>query len=282
MESLRVTVTGARGQLGTALKTYAPPEWDITALGSDDLDVRDWNAARDQFSDISPDVVIHAAAATNVDRCEREPDWAYEINALGTRNVARAAALVGAQLVYVSTNYVFDGLKTGPYHEFDRPAPISVYGASKLAGEIEAMRATDKCFVVRTASVYAEYGTNFVATMRRLMQAHDRITVVDDQRSNPTYAPDLANAIVQIVERAPFGTYHATNSGTASWHEWASEVKTISGATTNVVAIPASEYTRDARPPANGTLTSLVLNRFGITLPDWRDSLEGCLARWPV
>jgi dTDP-4-dehydrorhamnose reductase len=281
MNPKRVMVTGANGQLGTAIKAVAPSGWLVYGLSSSDLDVRDWNATRERLRDAAPELVIHAAAATNVDRCEREPEWAFEVNALGTRNVARAAAEVGAQMVYVSTNYVFNGTKTNPYHEFDEPDPISVYGASKLAGEAEALHASERCFVVRTASVYAEYGVNFVATMRRLMSSQARITVVDDQFSNPTYAPDLATAIFKIVERGPYGVYHATNTGIASWHEWASEIKRIDAAQTAVVAIPASEYRRDASPPSNGAMTSLALPGIGVSLPDWRDALKRCIATWP-
>jgi len=277
----RVLITGASGQLGQALQGLNRPGWVMQPTTSTDLDIRDWQAVRERFSALSPQLVIHAAAATNVDRCEREPEWAFEVNALGTRHVAQGSALVDAQLVYISTNYVFNGGKSGPYHEFDQPNPISVYGASKLAGEVEALNATSKCHVVRTASVYAEHGNNFVRTMRGLMDRLDRITVVDDQDSNPTYATDLAVAVAEIAARAPFGVYHATNEGTASWHEWAVEIADRIGATTEVVPIPASEFERNAEPPANGTLVSLPLARLGITLPPWRDGLKRCLERWP-
>ena len=282
MRKQTVLLTGANGQLGKAMQATSPDRWDIVPFTSSDLDIRDWRAVRDAYARVKPDLVVHAAAATNVDRCEREPDWAYSVNALGTRHIAKAAALVGAALVYVSTNYVFNGNKSSPYHEFDLTDPISVYGASKLAGEFEAVRASNRYWIARTASVYAEHGTNFVATMRRLMEELPRITVVDDQYSNPTYAADLASAIVQIVEHAPFGTYHVTNAGTASWHEWASEIQRLTGAQCDVAPIPASEYTRDAQPPANGTMISLALDGYGIEIPDWRDALQRCVDRWPA
>lgn len=281
MSKQRVLITGASGQLGQALQALDRPAWVVQPTTSADLDIRDWQAVRDHFTALSPHLVIHAAAATNVDLCEREPAMAFETNALGTRHVAQASALVGAHLVYISTNYVFDGKKSGPYHEFDRPNPISVYGASKLAGEAEALNATPRCHVVRTASVYSEQGHNFVRTMRGLMERLDRITVVDDQYSNPTYAADLARAVAEIADRAPFGVYHATNEGAASWHEWAVEIADRTGATTEVAPIPASEFQRDAEPPENGALVSLSLSGLGIALPLWRDGLKRCLERWP-
>lgn len=280
MRQRRVLITGASGQLGIALEELNDPSWQIRAFTRAELDIRNWTSVRNAISSVQPDLVIHAAAATNVDRCEREPDWAYDVNAVGTRYVAQAAAQVQADLVFVSTNYVFDGTKDTAYHEFDETNPISVYGHSKLAGEREASAATSKLHIVRTASVFAEHGTNFVATMRRLMASNPRITVVDDQFSNPTYARDLAAAIARISSSAPFGTYHVTNSGDTSWHGWATEIRSITGADCDVAPIPASEYRRDASPPANGALQSALLHGLGITLPDWRDALQRCLNAW--
>lgn len=274
----RVAITGASGQLGRALVAFGHDAWEIDALSGGDVDLRDWRAVRDRLGRFGPDLVVHAGAATDVDRCEREPDWAYAVNALGTRHVARAAALVHAELVYVSTNYVFDGAQDAPYHEFDAPRPISVYGASKLAGEHEARAATPRCFVVRTSWLYAEEGRNFVNTMRRLMATQPILRVVADQTGNPTYAADLAAAIDQIVERGPYGTYHAVNAGVTSWHGWACEIARLDGCCDHAIEpIPAAEYQRAAAPPPNGALVSLALPGLGVALPDWRDALRRCL-----
>lgn len=281
MRKRRVVVTGAAGQLGKALLSMQKPDWDCIGLTSEQLDVTRWRDVRDTMSQIAPDLIIHAAAATNVDRCEREQEWAFTVNSLGSRNVAWAAASVAAELVYVSTNYVFNGHKPAPYHEFDDPDPISAYGASKLAGEREVMSATPGCFVIRTASVFSAGEGNFVATMRRLMQSNERITVVDDQTSNPTFTGDLATAIALVVDRAPHGVYHVTNRDTASWHEWAVEVQKLIGAKCKVDPIPAAEYARDASPPMNGTMVSLALADAGIELPSWRDALQRCMQQWP-
>jgi dTDP-4-dehydrorhamnose reductase len=275
----RVIITGTTGQLGRALVAARQDDWDILPINRSNTDLLDWPLVRDRITAYAPDLVIHCAAVTDVDGCESDPQLAYQGNALTTRHVAQAAAACDAQIVYVSTNFVFDGSKASPYHEYDDPAPISVYGHSKLAGEREAQAATERSFVVRTAMVFASEGRNFVLTMRRLMGERDRLPVVNDQIGNPTYAPDLADGIVQIVERAPYGVYHLTNAGTASWYEWAREIAAIDGALTTIDPIPAAEYRRDATPPANGVLTSLALPQLGIELPDWHDALRRCLAQ---
>jgi len=274
----RISVTGANGQLGQALRHLFEKTATVDALARPAFDLTDWRSTRDRIVAFRPDLLIHTGAATDVDACELDPTGAFSVNALGTRHVAAAAAMCGAELVYVSTNYVFDGTKESPYHEFDPVNPISVYGASKLAGERDALNASNRCHVVRTAWLYSEVGRNYALTMRRLMQERDSLTVVADQRGNPTYAGDLAQAIRDIVELAPYGIHHVVNSGNASWFEWAGEIAHITGAATKISPIPASEWQRPARAPANGVLTSLSLPAAGIALPDWRDALRRCLA----
>lgn len=275
----RVAITGITGQLGRALVDVGSDRWEISGHGSTDLDVRDWRAVRDWIVDFDPDVVIHAAANTDVDACERDPIEAYRSNALGTRHVAQAAAMVNAELVAISTNFVFDGDAGEPYHEFDLPNPINVYGASKLAGEREALNTWPRTYIVRTAMVYAAEGRNFVNTMRQLMQERDQLSVVSDQRGNPTYAPDLARGILQLLESgAPYGIVHMTNSGEASWYEWAVEIATCMDYDIDILSIDATEFPRDATPPANGAMTSLVLPELQIELPTWQDALGRCLS----
>jgi dTDP-4-dehydrorhamnose reductase len=275
----RIAVTGTTGQLGHALIQHAAANTHFIALSRPSVDITDWHSVRDAVMASRPDVVIHAAAATNVDECEGDPDMAFRINALGTRHVARAAALAGADLVYVSTNYVFDGAKTTAYHEWDTPAPISAYGASKLAGEWEARAATDRCYVARTAWLYSDTGRNFVHTMRRLMGERAELQVVSDQHGNPTYATDLANAVMELIDRAPFGTYHLVNEGIVSWFDWACEIREAIGAHCEIIAISGSEYTRAATPPKNGGLVSLSTDSLGIALAHWRDALRRSLAK---
>lgn len=273
----RVAVTGSTGQLGEAITRLWSDRWEVVPLGGSSFDLTSWASVRDGIAAASPRIVVHAAAATDVDRCETDPDWAFAVNALGTRHVAQATAAAGARLVYVSTNYVFDGEKSDAYHEFDGTGPISIYGASKLAGEAEAREAGDSV-VVRTAWLYGRAGRNFVATMRRLMAERDSLAVVADQFGNPTYVDDLAVAVERIVALGPAGTYHAVNAGHASWHDWAVEIAHLNDATTEIKPIPGAEYRRAATPPANGVLTSLALPSLGIELPQWQDALRRCLS----
>lgn len=275
--TLKVAITGSRGQLGRALSDVLSPDNVIIPIARPDVDICNWFSVRDAIARSRPHVVIHTAAATDVDGCERDPDMAFAVNAHGTRNVAQAAAAVGSSLVYVSTNYVFDGSKVGPYHEWDAPSPLSVYGTSKLAGELEARIATPQSFIVRTAMLYDRSGHNFVRTMLRLMRERDTLRVVSDQWGNPTYAADLAVAIKALIDKGPFGTYHLVNRGIASWHDWATEIRSMTNAECTLIPIPAAEYQRAARPPANGAMQSISADSMGIELPDWRDALYRCL-----
>lgn len=276
---MRILVTGGAGQLGRALARLAPEGHTLVALGTDQCDVTDPGTIRRVIDRERPDLIIHSAAMTNVDGCEREPDLAYRVNAAGTQHVAGAAHEAGAALVYISTNYVFDGEAPEPYHEFAKTNPISVYGHSKLAGE-EAVRAfCPRHAIVRTAMVYDETVRNFVNTILRLAESRPSISVVADQFGNPTYAADLAEAIYQLIAQRAYGTFHLVNQGSTSWHGWATEIVQLTGATTSVQPIPASAYQRDARPPRNGALASLTAPAFDIELPHWTDALRRCLDR---
>ena len=275
---VRVGVTGINGQLGRALSSTASADWEVAGAASASVDVRSWRQVRDWIAASRPQVVIHGAAMTDVDGCESRIEDAFAVNALGTRHVARAARLIGAKLVYISTNFVFDGKLDRPYHEFDDPAPISVYGASKLAGEREALAAHPDCYVVRTAMVYDETGRNFVNTMRRLMTERDEISVVNDQFGNPTYAPDLARGLIELLDSRPPGIYHLTNNGSASWFDWALEINRIGGFDCDIRPVSAAEYQRAAAPPANGVLTSVAWPGGASAMPDWRDALRRCLS----
>lgn len=272
----RVIITGGSGQLGRALKLCASDRWDVTSVSSSQLDVTDWTATRECFASTRPTLVLHCAAATDVDRCEREPEWAFRVNAAGTRNVAQAAQLTQARLVHVSTNYVFDGHKDMAYHEFDAVNPISVYGASKLAAERQ-VESAGSAYVVRTAWLYGADGRNFVTTMMRLMAERDSLRVVADQFGNPTFVHDLAHTICRLVDTAPPGIYHAVNDGSATWFDWATTIRDYLGLQTEIQPIRASEYQRDATPPTNGTMSSLILPGLGVAMPSWQDALRKCL-----
>src|SRR6185437_3982487 len=201
---MRIFVTGATGQLGCEMPR-AFSGHDIIPGSRPDFDLIDERSVRSAIEAAEPDLVVHAAAYTDVDGCERDPQRAYRANALGTRFVALAARAAGAALVAVSTDYVFDGTKGESYLEWDEPHPVSVYGRSKLAGEREALTLHDRCYVVRTSWVYSPRGRNFVKTMRRLAGERPTLTVVDDERGGPTLAADLADAIAKLVDRSVYG-----------------------------------------------------------------------------
>ncbi len=279
---MRVLVTGGEGQLGAALRT-ALARHDVRAVGHADLDVADYQAAVSLVADSAPEVVVHAAAYTNVDGCERDPDLAYCVNALGTQNVALAAARIGADLVAVSTDYVFDGAKGEPYLEFEAPNPLSVYGASKLAGERLAQALHPKTYVVRTSWVFAKGTRNFVSTMLRLSETRDELTVVEDERGSPTYAPDLADAIARLIETQRYGVYHLANDGGCSRLDLAAETLRLAGRSTRVVPTTSDEYRRlnplTARRPADSRLRNFAASTaLGIALRPWRDALAAMLA----
>lgn len=290
----RVLVTGCGGLLGSkllaaltthprwvALATGRRPERDprLPAVPYFPCELRDAVAVTRLVAQAAPDVVIHTAAMTDVDGCERDPRRAWQVNALGTQHVAATASEAGARLVYISTNYVFDGESEEPYHEFARPNPISVYGETKLAGEEITRALCPRHYIVRTAMLYDETGRNFVNTMLRLACERPVLRVVADQFGNPTYAADLAEAIWRLVGHTAYGTYHLVNDGKASWFDWACETLRLAGLSTPVEPIPASAYTRLARPPRNGVLASLAAPALGITLRPWRDALKRNLER---
>jgi dTDP-4-dehydrorhamnose reductase len=191
-----------------------------------------------------------------VDLCETETEGAYAVNALGPRNLARACERQGASLLHVSTNYVFDGGQERPYEPFDAARPISAYGRTKLAGEEHVMRLTNRWTVVRTAGVYGR-GHNFVRTMLRVAAERDVLKVKDDEFASPTYARDLAEGIIGILEAEGYGLYHLTNAGACSWYEFTCEIFRLKGVETALVPIPSSEYPLPAARPANGVLSSL-------------------------
>lgn len=277
----RVLITGGHGQLGRALaQVYAGTE-AVAAPSRAELDVTDWGSVRTLVEAFAPDLIIHAAAATNVDACEKDPEGTYRINALGARHLARAAGERDTPLVYVGTNYVFDGTKPPgeSYHEWDETGPLSVYGRSKLAGEEETRRHARRHYIVRTSQVYAAQGRKFVQTMLGLANSgKTSIGGVADQWGQPTYATDLATGIAALASTGAWGTYHLTNAGSCTWAEWAVEIFRLTARNVTVEPIPASTFKRAATPPTNGVMHNWAAAALGVSLPDWRDGLRRCLA----
>ncbi len=270
---MHVLITGAKGQLGRALQAVLEGA-EIFPLDLPECDILNRPRFNSIVTEFRPDVVIHSAAYTNVDGCTRDPDAAYRINALGARNVALACQAVGRPMVYVSTNEVFDGRKTEPYLEFDPPHPINTYGRSKLAGEQFTRDLLDKFYIVRTAWLYGRGGNNFVAKMIQLADRDGSLRVVNDEIGSPTYADDLARAIVQLIGSEAYGVYHFVNDGAASRYDFARKIMELSGrAHVPIAPIPSSEFCRPSTPPLYAPLRNYVGAELGITLRAWQDAL---------
>jgi dTDP-4-dehydrorhamnose reductase len=278
---LHVVITGAGGQLGHEL-VQAYGDHQVTGLGRDRLDVTDEAAVHAAVAELGPDLVVHAAAWTDVDGCERDPDRAHVVNALGAWWLARACRDRGAPLVYLSTDYVFGGHggegDRRPYTEFDVLAPINVYGRSKAAGEQLVRATTDQHYIVRTSWVFGRHGGNFVKTMLRLAAQGGEVRVVDDQVGSPTYATDLARAIRELSVSGRFGTYHRTNSGTCSWFDLAAETFRLAGESVDLRRQGSDELDRPATRPAWSVLSNRHAELVGFAaMPTWKDALRRML-----
>ncbi len=268
---MRIFITGADGQLGSELRKVLRDETLILGIWPQ-FDLEQPDVAR-YVIEAGPDVVIHTAAYTNVDQAEREPDRAMRINADGTRRVAQAAAKVGAKLVYLSTDYVFDGRKRAPYVETDDPHPINVYGRSKLQGEREAFAHCPNTLVIRTSWLYGPTGKNFVKTIMQLAAEQPVLRVVADQRGCPTHAGDLAGALRRVLPLDLRGILHIAGDGECTWHEFACEIVSLVGVPAKVEPISTDDSGRPARRPAYSVLSCRRLNDAGVRMPHWKDAL---------
>jgi dTDP-4-dehydrorhamnose reductase len=270
---MRVLITGAGGQLGhDLLAAFDDPRYEVTGTTHESMDLADRDAVLSTICGVEPDVVIHGGAWTAVDACEGDPDRAFAVNGFGTRNVAEGARRVGAHLVYVSTDYVFDGTKDGPYREWDPTGPASVYGASKLAGEREI---DPGGAIVRTGWVCGAHGNNFVKTMLRLAGERDTWGVVDDQRGCPSFTPDLAAAIKTLaIGRLP-GVFHLSNQGPTTWYGFACAILEAAGHDpSRIKPITTADYPTPAARPANSVLDNGAWRLAGFeALDDWHAPL---------
>ena len=268
---MRILITGANGQLGCDLqRTLASHELILMDLPTFDLTK---SSCEEEVASARPELVIHAAAYTDVDGAEHQPDLAMAVNAQGTEWVARGTTRAKARLIYISTDYVFDGFKRTPYLESDLANPLNQYGRSKLEGERRALDLCPNSLVVRTSWLYGAYGKNFVKTMVRLAIERPELQVVADQRGCPTNAADLAQALAQMLRVNIRGIVHATGTGDCTWYELASAIVSATGRETPVHPITTAEAGRRAARPSYSVLANSVLKQSGITLPHWRDSL---------
>jgi dTDP-4-dehydrorhamnose reductase len=285
---LRVLLTGAAGQVGSAVRANAPPQVELTALTHAQLNISDAEAVRRAIGDYQPALIINAAAYTAVDKAESEPVAALAINADGARYLARAAeAIPGCRLLHLSTDYVFDGGSAEPYLPTDATHPLNVYGRSKLEGERAVLGVlAERATILRTAWVYSATGKNFLLTMLRLMREGGKVRVVNDQFGSPTAADSIAAAIWAITARPKVrGVLHWTDSGRATWYDFAvaiaaeAEAAGMLATPVNVTAITTAEYPTAARRPANSTLdTRETIAQLGLSPPPWQSALRATLS----
>ena len=284
---MKVFVVGSRGQLGQSLAETAPATVDFAGADLPELDILDAPALRAHLADERPGFVVNAAAYTAVDKAEDEPEMARRVNVDGARNVAEAACNAGARVIYISTDFVFDGSKSMPYEPDDSPAPLSVYGATKLDGEVAVREASDgDAIVIRTAWLYSRFGHNFVKTMLRLMEERDELSVVADQHGTPTWARSLAEVIwAAIGPDLPGGVYHWTDGGEASWYDFAAAIyqearrSGLLDRDVEIRAIPTEEYPTPARRPAYSVLDcSATVAALGVEQRPWAERLQQMLA----
>ncbi len=277
---MKVLITGGNGGLGQALT--AP----LTAAGHtyisvdvDSIDITDPRAVRTCFAEHTPDLVIHCAALTNVDLCAQQPDEAIRVNGYGTQNVAVACAKAGIPMCYISTNEVFDGERGIPYLEYDAPHPANPYGYSKYVGECVVREVLPAHFIVRTSWLFAHTGRNFLQRILALAREGKPLTVVTDEVASPTYVPDLAAAIVQLVETGQYGIFHLVNEGYTSRFNFAKAILEGYGMVGHPLSpITRAQFPRPSRPPAYGALRNMMAALVGVRLRTWQEALSAFIA----
>ena len=273
---MKVLVTGANGQLGyDVVKELQKRNIECYGAMRQDFDIVDFEAVEKFIVSYMPDAIIHCAAYTAVDKAEDEQGLCYLVNASATENIAEICKKINAKMLYISTDYVFDGTKDGFYEVYDKPNPINVYGKTKLLGEQAVQRILDKYFIVRISWVFGEHGNNFVKTMLRLGKERKEISVAADQYGSPTYTVDLALLLVEMIQTDKYGIYHATNEGACTWAEFAEEIFKIADLNVKVNHIATAEYPTMAKRPMNSRLSKkkLVINNFK-TLENWQKDLK--------
>jgi dTDP-4-dehydrorhamnose reductase len=275
---MRITIFGATGLLGSALMR----EWSddaVTGFSSGDVDIRDAKRVQQAVQETRSEWIVLAAAYTDVDGCEGNPEKAFAVNRDGAINVATAAQAAGARLLFLSSDYVFDGKKATPYETGDARNPQSVYGRTKAEAEIRLLELMPDCCIVRTSWLFGIGGKCFPDTILKLAASRPALDVVNDQRGSPTYAVDLARAIIQLCRKNATGIVHATNSGNCTWFEFAEEIVRSAGLATTVRPVSSQQMARPAPRPAYSVLSSNRLQVLGIEMPSWHDALRRYLEK---
>ena len=281
-DEVRIAITGARGQLGRTLCRRLA-DYDVLATDIEEMDIRDPSAVDSILGEFRPEVTIHCAAMTDVDKCETEKELAFALNAEGTANVARACAAKGSRLITISTDYIFSGELGRPYNEDDEPGPRTVYGASKLEGERLVRKLCPDHVILRVAWLYGPGGPSFVKTMLKLLREEGKpLKVVDDQIGNPTSTDAAVDVVAELLSTPFTGTMHCTCEGEATWFEFADAIREQTGAIRELLPCTSEEFPRPAPRPQNSRLDNRVLRQSGLPqmLP-WRDALAQFLASHP-
>ena len=281
----KLLITGANGQLGSEIQFLAKqyPNYELVLTDYAELDITNLQAVLGFVKGTSYYAIINCAAYTAVDKAETETEKAYQINEIGATNLATAAKQLGAKFIHVSTDFIFDGTQSAPIVEEAMPNPISVYGASKLAGEKAVINANGDAVIFRTSWVYSSYGANFVKTIIRLCRERDNLSIIYDQIGTPTYARDLAQTILStldtIVEKKFSGVFNFSDEGVASWYDFAIAIRDMAGLSTTILPIETSQYPTPATRPKYSVLSKKKIKEtFDLEIPYWRDSLKSCMA----
>ncbi len=272
---MKVLVTGAKGQLGyDVVNELKKRNHEAIGVGSDKMDITDGASVEKIFKETKVDAVVHCAAYTSVDAAEDNKGLCMKVNVEGTKNIAKACKKIDAKMIYISTDYVFNGEGEKPWEPEDECAPLNVYGRSKYEGELAVEKYLDKYFIVRIAWVFGINGKNFVKTMLNLGETKDEINVVNDQFGSPTYTYDLSRLLVDMLETEKYGKYHATNEGVCTWYEFAKEIFRQADMRVNVNPVTSDMFCARAKRPHNSKMAKEKLDEQGfIRLPDWRDAL---------
>ncbi|HKZ70835.1 MAG TPA: dTDP-4-dehydrorhamnose reductase [Anaerolineales bacterium] len=272
---MRLFITGINGQLGSELASRASAAHEVSGGDLPDFDITQLDQARAIITAARPDVVLHCAAMTDVDGAARQPDLAFQINGLGTQNVALACAALNISMLYVSSNEVFDGTKSKPYHEFDATQPANPYGYSKLAGEWFTQRLLNRFYIVRTSWLTGSAGRNFVHRILQLADERRSLRVVTDEEASPTFVPDLVDAILKLIVTRRYGIYHFVNSGHCSRYGFAKRILELAGRQdVPIEPITLADYPRPSVPPKFTPLANVCGAAIGITLRSWEEALE--------
>ena len=281
-----VLVTGANGQLGQSIQFIANQYPNVQFIYTDyqELDITNFESCHTVFAKYKPQFCINTAAYTAVDKAESEAEKAHLINVIGPENLAKVCKEYNTILLHISTDFIFDGTSTQPYLETDIPNPKSVYGQTKLDGELAVQKNWEKHFIIRTSWVYSQFANNFMKTMLRLASERDSLSVVNDQIGTPTYAVDLAEVLMNIIQSSitnkpsPFGIYNFSNEGVCSWYDFASAIFHQKGISIDLQPIPTSAYPTPAKRPSYSVLDkSKIKNTFNLKINDWKTSLNSCL-----